>query len=73
MNKIFVIDTCEDCPYYDHYYYSYSDECTLLNERGKNEFNLNRKCKGAIQDDCPLEDTSRDSTSSILGNTVGRN
>lgn len=60
MNKIIIINTCEDCPFFDNEYYSYNERCTQL-ERVIEQIN-NHYC---IPEDCPLETTDEKVTEYI--------
>jgi hypothetical protein len=54
MNKIAIIEYCSDCPHFDNDYYSYSEECLLLDRRKiKQDENYNF----SIPIDCPLPDS----------------
>ena len=46
--KQVVIHNCEDCPFYDDYYWNYRQTCTLLRRITPRN--------GNIPDDCPLVD-----------------
>lgn len=57
MNRVLIIDDCDECKYFDNEYYTYLQECTILD----------RKIPGveyihAIPDDCPLQKTGEDAT-----------
>lgn len=56
MNKKVVISKCDDCPYFDYYYYSYNEECRLLGRKMSKDEN------GYYipTHDCPLEDVNEE-------------
>ena len=58
MKKIVVITNCDQCRYFDNYYYNYNETCTLL----KRVIECDRSSISVhmIPDDCPL--TTADTT-----------
>lgn len=52
-NKKIVINCCNDCPFFDNKYWTYSRECVKLPE----PYNVNNEYKDTILPDCPLETT----------------
>lgn len=64
-NKVVVINSCAHCPYYDHYYYTEENTCTLLNkviifgEPFTNQiFDIKTDVYGTPPEECPLQSTS---------------
>ena len=53
MIKIVEITRCDECPHFDDFYYTYNEECTLLNRKIKRD-GINGD--HPISEDCPLED-----------------
>ena len=56
MNKKVTIKTCDNCPYFNNYYYGYQETCELLDRKIKSEGD-GFSGKHHIPVDCPLEDT----------------
>ncbi len=58
MNKrTLVIDSCQDCPHFSNYYYSYEEKCIELDRviKIKREESTPSKYIYPIPEDCPLE------------------
>jgi hypothetical protein len=57
MNRrILTIDNCNDCPYFDNYYFSYNEKCRKLDRvipRSESDSAFDKAYP--IPDDCPLE------------------
>lgn len=59
MSRIAIIETCDDCPYFDNVYYAYKEKCTKLNR----QIDLRDEGKGILQtvheipEDCPLPES----------------
>ncbi len=62
MNKIIVINRCEDCPFFDNYYYDYNETCTLLNKANPPQPGKSWE----ILEDCPLKTTDEETTKEKL-------
>ena len=56
MKKV-VISSCSHCPYFDNYYYSFSERCTLLDRKKIIDKDT---ATFQIPSDCPLEDTDEE-------------
>lgn len=46
-----IIDTCDQCPFFDNFYWEYNHKCTKLDEFLQQEDDYSTK----IPDECPLE------------------
>lgn len=58
MNKIIIINNCNDCPFFDNEYYEYNENCTKTGKQVKSlSFN-----NYPIPADCPLPTTNDDIT-----------
>lgn len=57
MNRVLIIDSCSDCPFFDNEYYNYSRECIKLDRKIEGEDE-----KYPIHEDCPLKKTSEEIT-----------
>lgn len=55
MNKKVIIDSCNNCPYFDDAHYGYNETCTLLNRRIPHTTDLSYT--RAIPEDCTLDNT----------------
>lgn len=56
-NKIatVIVEACDDCPFFDHEYYTWNCRCLKLDR----EIPF-KNYRHPIPDDCPLEDASED-------------
>ena len=57
MNRTAIIEHCGQCPHFDNEYYSYFEECTILDRHIKHkdkEYNYY-----PIPEDCPLPNQTR--------------
>jgi hypothetical protein len=56
MNRLIVINKCDDCPFFDYHYYEYREVCEKLDRKIK-------RLRGydifPIPEDCPLEKTDK--------------
>ena len=60
MNRVVVIDSCSDCPFFDNEYYTYNAECDKLGRGipvGEEDWSVY-----PIPDDCPLPATDEEAT-----------
>lgn len=56
--KLIVIQYCNECPYYDHEYYTWCEVCTKLNRVIPSDFDR----KTPIPTDCPLPAAPEDNS-----------
>ena len=49
-----VINSCDECPYFDNEYYSFNETCTKL-DRIMKETTISTLSYHPIPEDCPLE------------------
>ena len=70
MAKKLVISTCSGCCYYSNRYYSYDNECMMLEEKEgyrKGDPLDVGDAHGPIPDECPLPDIDEKDTREVLG------
>jgi hypothetical protein len=53
VKKILIIDSCNDCPYFDNSYYDYARICDKLHK-------VNKSNIFEILEECPLKDAEQD-------------
>lgn len=56
MIKIAEITSCDKCPNFDDFYYSYNEKCKLLNRVILKAGDTVLSTYHPIPEDCPLED-----------------
>lgn len=54
MNKKLIINSCDDCVYFDNHYRDYNETCVIL----KRKMSIEQEEHYEIPIDCPLETTN---------------